>query len=303
MTTNGTLLTREKFATLVENNIALLVSLDGPREFHDRCRRTAGGKGTYDTIMSNLAALRRYAPTYFKDNVSFSCVRVPGVGLETIVDFFSKHPLTRGRGLQMTGLSPGCPELVRQFLDSEPEAATGRASDDAKILEEYLVGILRNRTKGHRRRALNDVFGKRYITFHRRPIYAGGSVPCGLNGMCTPGWRKLFIAADGQLYSCERVRRDWPIGHISTGIERDRVFAYLSRHAEFHKSRCENCWAVRLCGGCQSSLGGVDGIDPQRVEEFCDFERRQIAELIELYVRVLERHAEAFDFVEDITIS
>jgi uncharacterized protein len=59
MTTNGSLLTLERFNRLVKlgvNNYQ--ISLDGPKEYHDLTRLTAGKEGSYDRIMQNLKELR-----------------------------------------------------------------------------------------------------------------------------------------------------------------------------------------------------------------------------------------------------
>ena len=39
---------------IVNNRMYINLSLDGPKEIHDKCRRTKNGKPTYDRIMSNL---------------------------------------------------------------------------------------------------------------------------------------------------------------------------------------------------------------------------------------------------------
>ena len=59
MTTNGYLLSPPVFARFVELGIDhYQISFDGPRDWHDRKRVTAGGKGTYDRIWSNMVAMR-----------------------------------------------------------------------------------------------------------------------------------------------------------------------------------------------------------------------------------------------------
>ncbi len=59
ITTNGHLLDRERFARLLELGVGRYqVSLDGPRESHDRRRILAGGRGSFDRIWANLRAAR-----------------------------------------------------------------------------------------------------------------------------------------------------------------------------------------------------------------------------------------------------
>jgi uncharacterized protein len=59
VTTNGYLLSRPVFQRLVELGVTeYQISLDGPRECHDRKRVLAGGTGTFDRIWQNLTEMR-----------------------------------------------------------------------------------------------------------------------------------------------------------------------------------------------------------------------------------------------------
>ncbi|MCU0289279.1 MAG: radical SAM protein, partial [Acidobacteria bacterium] len=54
LTINGTLLTEEVISFFAENNIMIMISLDGPKQIHDRYRVFPSGLGTFDTILNNL---------------------------------------------------------------------------------------------------------------------------------------------------------------------------------------------------------------------------------------------------------
>ena len=54
ITTNGTLLDKAALAFLSKENIAVCVSIDGPKEVHDAFRQNAEGKGSFDTVFENL---------------------------------------------------------------------------------------------------------------------------------------------------------------------------------------------------------------------------------------------------------
>lgn len=63
MTTNGTLLKGKTADYMAENDIHILVSLDGPEEIHDKNRKFASnGKGTFKVIMENIAELKKKHP-------------------------------------------------------------------------------------------------------------------------------------------------------------------------------------------------------------------------------------------------
>ena len=60
MTTNGYLLTPERFARLVELGVkGYQITFDGYRDFHDRVRITVGGTKTFDRILNNLREMKR----------------------------------------------------------------------------------------------------------------------------------------------------------------------------------------------------------------------------------------------------
>ncbi len=60
MTTNAYRLDRRRFARLLELGVSRYqISLDGPREWHDRKRIKAGGQGTFDRIWSHLQTMHR----------------------------------------------------------------------------------------------------------------------------------------------------------------------------------------------------------------------------------------------------
>jgi uncharacterized protein len=59
VTTNGYLLTPDLARSLVSSGVkSYQISIDGPREFHDKTRLRADGAGTFDRLWSNLLALR-----------------------------------------------------------------------------------------------------------------------------------------------------------------------------------------------------------------------------------------------------
>lgn len=89
LTTNGTLLTEEKFEFFIKNNFSIMVSLDGEKESHDVNRKFMSGTGSFDTVMENLEKLRKYDETYYRENVIFNCVISTSTDLKKTYTFFS----------------------------------------------------------------------------------------------------------------------------------------------------------------------------------------------------------------------
>jgi len=62
--TNGTLLTDEWCSFLRKNNFMVGISLDGPKEIHDRYRRDRKGNGSFDQVMRGLRLLQKHKVEY-----------------------------------------------------------------------------------------------------------------------------------------------------------------------------------------------------------------------------------------------
>jgi uncharacterized protein len=69
--TNGTLLDEQWAAFLKEHRFLVGLSIDGPREIHDRCRVTNRGAPTFDKVHAAAMLLRRFAVPFN----TLTCVR------------------------------------------------------------------------------------------------------------------------------------------------------------------------------------------------------------------------------------
>lgn len=62
--TNGTLLTDEWCVFLKKNNFLVGISVDGPKDIHDRYRRDRSGNGSFDRAMAGLKLLQKHDIEY-----------------------------------------------------------------------------------------------------------------------------------------------------------------------------------------------------------------------------------------------
>jgi len=58
--TNGTLIDEAWCAFFTEERVGVGVSIDGPKQFHDRHRLTRAGRGTFDRTIAGIRLLRRH---------------------------------------------------------------------------------------------------------------------------------------------------------------------------------------------------------------------------------------------------
>src|SRR5262249_35475040 len=87
--TNGTRLTPEGARLLKANEFGVGVSLDGPPEVHDRSRRYASGRPSFDRVAAGIRLLRDHG-------VEFGVIMVIdeealALGPDRVFDFFLEH--------------------------------------------------------------------------------------------------------------------------------------------------------------------------------------------------------------------
>ncbi len=91
LTTNGWFLGRSAFERLLTLGVSRYqVAFDGPREWHDRTRRMADGRGTFDRIWKNLLAMRDVRAD-FKVTVRLHASRENHAALPEFIEEYARH--------------------------------------------------------------------------------------------------------------------------------------------------------------------------------------------------------------------
>ena len=88
--TNATLLTDRWCQVLRHWNVKVGVSLDGPRDLHNKCRKDRQGKGTFDQVMKGVALLQESGiPFYVISVLHRESLDKP----QELFDFFCAHDI------------------------------------------------------------------------------------------------------------------------------------------------------------------------------------------------------------------
>ncbi|MCP4213394.1 MAG: radical SAM protein, partial [bacterium] len=199
LTTNGTLLSREVIDYFADNNVSILVSLDGPEAMHDRYRCFPNGDGTFASIMSTLERIRHSHPDYFKNNISFNAVLPPPYTFDDLIGFFYHTDL----------LAPLKDKLSVGTVDTS-DTTFIQDFDLEAALENYSKEMEQLRSR-HKDALINGTYAdltieKRWFLeeFHVivcRPMEKlDGCFPP--MGACFPGQRRLFVPTSGDFYMC-----------------------------------------------------------------------------------------------------
>ncbi|MDO5540403.1 MAG: Cys-rich peptide radical SAM maturase CcpM [Eubacteriales bacterium] len=285
-TTNGTLLTEEKYEFLVRNDFSLLISLDGPENFHNRHRKFANSeKGSFDTLFKNLSNLKKQYPDYFQKNISFNTVLDSENPLNEVVNFTLSNHIVRDSEFSSTLVNPVNAKTQMRtagnfILEYEYEKFKVLLWKLGRLEEKDISPVMRNHFREFKR------IGSALERVNRSEVPEKSH----RGGPCLPGVRKLFVTAEGKLYPCERVSessRAAYMGHIDTGIDLEKALKILNIE-KVTSGRCRNCWAYMFCSICVAQADDGKNISEQKILEACGSSRYNAEENLKDYLVLRE---------------
>jgi len=252
ITTNGTLLAGEIIDFLLLNNFSIFVSLDGPREEHDRNRVYPNGKGSFDVVMSNLKKLCKRAKELCLTTTPTIRALVTydvKTDLLKVMKFFDEEsPI---KPVFINPVSAVGTKYYHQFSKDCWEEFLSRET----ILEKIFLKYVENK----------EYCKSDSISFPFIELYYGGRVlfgfyrnlfrrnPCfGYTSACIPGY-KIFVDTKGILHPCERVPTNMVMGDVNKGLDFETIKRMLMDYQKV-LSNCSKCPIKYICPKCFSNM-------------------------------------------------
>jgi uncharacterized protein len=252
--TNGTLLTDEWCAFLSGNGFMVGISIDGPKDVHDRYRHDREGKGTFDKVMSGLRLLQKHKVEY---NVLTAVARETArQGLEVYrflrdhgVEFIQFSPVVERMPDACSaqhGLKLACPASLDR---TEPQTEVTPWSVIPEEYGDFLIAIYEEWVR-------HDV-GKVFVMNFEWALNAWMGNPSPVCIHAEQCGRSLVIEHNGDVYACDHcVYPEYKLGNVSS--ESLPAMAERSRQAGFGVAKktalprwCRECQVLAACrGGC-----------------------------------------------------
>ncbi len=255
LTTNGMLLNDGAIDWLNDNNISVVLSLDGRKEIHDAMRPDSTGRGSYDRARANFKRL--------VDSRGGSNYYLRGTYTRRNLDFTNDVLSLHDAGFDVLSVEP-------VVLKDSPLGFT--SEDLPRIRDEY-----DRLTEAYleRRRA-----GRGFFFFHFNVDLSNG--PCvakRLSG-CGAGHEYFAVDVNGDLYPCHQFvgREGYRLGSVFGGVDDPRGLQdYFRRSHVLNKPKCRECWARFYCsGGCHANADLFNGDIRQPYEVGCEIQKKRL---------------------------
>lgn len=271
ITTNGTILSDRILECFKNNNIQVIISIDGPKEIHDRLRRFRNGKGTHDTIIDNIKRMLQSLPNGLTARATLTKHSPPFTEIGEYLENLGFKDVLFGRVLEF----PTC-----NSTDSYTYEELAMTEQTIHNAAEAYYNISLQET-------LNTNRDSKY-SFHkamhmRQMQYIKEGHPRRFNcGACI---KTLGVDINGDLYPCQYFvdMPDFKIGNIWDGRDFEKI-ANFYNDFESHRQKCIQCWAKNICGkGCFSKAvkDGCQFVEPD--DNMCNIIRKHIEKSLYLY--------------------
>jgi uncharacterized protein len=253
ITTNGTCGSPEAIELLGRGRFQVILSVDGPPDVHDRCRRTAGDAPTHAQVMRFLAALR----TQTDCPVRVSAVVRSGWSLAAATAYLETLPADaiKAQAVRAPAGSPWTLTAAEKEAYLADLEALGR-----KVADDVAAG----------RMPKDDRFSNRVLQ-----LLAGLE----RDAFCAAGDTTFGITPSGDVLPCVLIDAACRLGHVDDDPATWREAGKRWRRARPLRSECASCPARPLCGGGCPALMPVCGADE------CDLVRKNCAVATAIYER------------------
>ena len=233
--TNGYALDEAWAAWFAENHVLVGVSLDGPKEVHDRYRVDAAGKGTYNRVIASIRLLEKHHVDY---NILTVVTAANARRARQLYDYFKKNGYRYQQYIECLDPIGEVPGGHDYSLTPQRYAVYLKAIFDAWYLDMKAGRYVYNR----------------YFE-NLMMIFAGqGPESCNMRGVCGAQW---VIEADGSAYPCDFYALDeWRLGNINTesfeAMEQKRADLGFIQWSTQVAEECRSCKWYALCrNGCR----------------------------------------------------
>lgn len=242
--TNGLVLDGNWAEFFARNRFLVGLSLDGPKELHDRYRLDPEGKGTYNRVFRAAQLLKKHGVEF---NILTVVTKQTANAIGKVYGFFDRSRLDYQQYIP-------CMDPLGETGGGQPYSLGPEEYGNylCRLFDLWCADAEQGRVKYNR------------TFFNYLSILQGGPPEsCNMQGRCSV---QYVVEADGSVYPCDFYVLDaWRLGNLNTDsfdrIDRRRTELGFIQQSEAVAEDCCGCRWYGLCrGGCRRDRpAGADG--------------------------------------------
>jgi uncharacterized protein len=283
ITTNAYNMKSEDIDYLVENDFAVLISLDGNKENHDRNRLTTNNQPTFSVVMEKIKIFKEKYPNYSKLSISF-CYDIK-TNLIDVKNFFEKENIKFFRASPIESTNTN-------YYDQFTEEDYQEFQKNFKILKSEFIESVKNKTLTPDKFVYN-FFCVSYLEFNYHCMIGDQKntmIP--YSGTCIPG-QKMYVRPDGSIHICERINPNFTIGNVARGLDYNKIANLINEYNNQVTTHCSKCPTNKLCSNCFAKFGTDENILFN--SRLCEIVINNNKEILKEIANIMESDATLFD--------
>jgi uncharacterized protein len=246
ITTNGFISNSSVYSILEKGKFQIILSIDGPEEIHDECRRTKNNKPTHAKVLNFLENIRNQTHCWVRGS---SVVR-SGWNLKNAVEYLSTLPIDVIKA-QAVRTKPGSPFALSS---EEKQNYLNELEEIGRIVIAELESGCIPKDDRFSNRTLQLLTGKKRESF------------------CGAGHSVFGITPKGKVLPCILMNENnSELGNILEDNYDWVINGRKWRKDHNIRAECHNCSALKLCGGGCYAITPICGDDEcEIVRKNCD---------------------------------
>lgn len=266
----------------------MAVSLDGPRDIHDRMRPFADGRGSYDGIIGALRAIAESEVSPFGPSFAASATLTSEAPDVTRV-FLHLYEL----GFNTIAINPvRLPPGQVGAVDSHTVAAV---KAEYSRFVSFLLAQQPDQLLSYLRHIIHpwDFFGR----FLLRALFPGQ-----LPYTCEAGKWYVAVDPDGSIYPCAAFAgaRAYRMGSVFDGIDPEAHRFWAEEMFIENRDSCRACWARYMCGGgCYHQAFLTSGRADRPCPARCDLTKHLMEIALRMVGELKESHPDVLQALPD----
>lgn len=271
----------------IREKFQMTLSIDGPKEIHDKNRHFQSGRGSFDVIVQKLTKLEQTFPKFF-ENVTTNTVINPEYNVNNYIDFFNDNVSLKNMHHRLSGLSDAGIDDIYVYNE---DLKIAMAKEEIYAMANMLGWFAKDfELKEYFPPYMSDLIQKHAILESGEFISKSGHP----GGPCIPGVKRCLVNIDGDIFPCEKAieNQEMVIGNTEQGFYLEKVKQFMNI-GTLTENECKNCWAFLLCSSCGVSCTGSDGFCAKKRLKKCGGIQQYVIKILRS-IKILEENG--YDF-------